>query len=66
MSAIFLALESPADVERAAQRLIAEAERLGLVLTIEQVPLKPLAMGHYESVVSVMPARKAAAQESAP
>lgn len=61
MSAIFLALESPADVERAAQRLIAEAERLGVVLTVEQVPLKPLAMGHYETIVSVQPARQGAA-----
>lgn len=40
----------------AAYHLISEAARLGLVLTIEQVPRKPLAMGHYDSVVSVRPA----------
>lgn len=57
MSAIYLALESQADVERAAQRLVQEAERLGIVLTVEQVPLQPLAMGHHQTVVSVRPAR---------
>lgn len=35
----------------------ADAKRDGLVLTIEQVPLQPLAMGHYETVVSVRPKR---------
>lgn len=57
MSAIYLALESIADVERAAQRLVQEAERLGVVLTVEQVPPQPLAMGHYKTVVGVRPAR---------
>ena len=57
MSAIYLALETIADVERAAQRLVQEAERLGVVLTVEQVPLQPLAMGNYETVVGVRPAR---------
>jgi hypothetical protein len=33
------------------------AERLGVVLTIEQVQLHPLAMGHYETTVGVRPAR---------
>ena len=60
MSAIYLALENIADVEKAAQRLVQEAERLGVVLTVEQVPLKPLAMGHYETVVGVRPARSKA------
>lgn len=46
--------------ERYAQRLVERAERLGLVLTIEQRPLQPLAMGNYESVVSVRPARSKA------
>ena len=60
MSAIYLVLNTIADVEKAAQRLVQEAERLGVVLTIEQVPLKPLAMGHYETVVGVRPERNRA------
>lgn len=44
-----------ADVKATAEMLVAEAERQGLVLTIEQAPLKPLAMGHYKTVVSVRP-----------
>lgn len=44
-------------VEHDARRLVERAERLGLVLTIEQRPLQPLAMGNYEAVVSVRPAR---------
>lgn len=60
MSAIYLALETIADVEKAAQRLVQEAERLGVVLTVEQVPLQPLAMGHYETIVGVRPAREKA------
>lgn len=55
--AIFLRLEDAAGVQRAAEALIAEAARLGLVVTIEQRPLQPLAMGHYETVVSVRPAK---------
>ena len=47
-------------MERAAQRLVQEAERLGVVLTIEQVPLQPLAMGNYKSIVGVRPARSKA------
>jgi len=44
--------------DRAAE-LVAHAQRSGLVLTIEQQPLQPLAMGHYRSVVSVREARGA-------
>lgn len=40
--------------------LVESAARDGFVLTIEQRALRPLAMGHYESVVSVRPARKGA------
>lgn len=40
-----------------AQRLLNEATDAGLVLTIEQVPTLPLAMGNYISVVSVRSAR---------
>lgn len=37
---------------------LVEAARLaGMVITVEQVPLQPLAMGHYKSVVSVRAAR---------
>jgi hypothetical protein len=36
--------------------LVKAAERQGEVLTIEQRPLKPLAMGHHETVVTVRPA----------
>ena len=57
MSAIYLHLKDIAAVQRAASALIAEASRLGLVLTIEQRPLQPLAMGHYETVATVQVAR---------
>lgn len=33
------------------------AEGMGVVLTIDQRPLQPPAMGHYETLVSVRPAR---------
>lgn len=55
--AIFLRLEDAAGVQRAAEALIAEAARLGLVVAIEQRPLQPLAMGHHETVATVRPAR---------
>lgn len=48
---------APGYIEDQAAALVAEAARFGLVLTIEQVPLQPLAMGHYETRVSVRPAR---------
>ena len=44
----------------AAQALVAHAARLGLVLTVEQEPLQPLAMGHYSTMVSVRNARPTA------
>lgn len=56
--AIFLRLDDAAGVQRAAEALIAEAARLGLVVTIEQRPLQPLAMGHHETVATVRPARE--------
>ncbi len=50
-----------ADALRAsAQWLVDRAAALGLVLTVEQFPLVPLAMGHHETVVSVRPARSPA------
>ena len=56
--AIFLRLEDAEGVKRAAEALIAEAARLGLVVTIEQRPLQPLAMGNHETVAMVRPARE--------
>jgi hypothetical protein len=43
-----------ADVMRAVLR----AETAGFVATVTQVPLRPLAMRHYESVVSLRGVRK--------
>lgn len=40
--------------------LVAACDAAGFVLTVEQRPLQPLRMGHYETVVSVRPARAAA------
>lgn len=55
--AVYLNLQDADGVQRAAEALIAEAARLGLVVTIEQRPLQPLAMGHHETVATVRPAR---------
>jgi hypothetical protein len=46
-------------LECVAKRLAARAAALGLVLTIEQRSVPPLAMGNYETVVSVREARHA-------
>lgn len=40
-----------------AELMAAEAREDGFVLTIETKPRKPLAMGHYDIVVNVRPAR---------
>lgn len=37
--------------------IVSAAAKAGVVLTVEQRPLTPLAMGHHETVVSVRPAR---------
>jgi len=50
----------PLDVLRAAQALAADARRLGVVLTIRQAPLQPLAMGFHEDVVELREVRNAA------
>lgn len=42
-----------AALQRQAMALVMAAQTAGLVLTIEQRPLPPLAMGNYETVVSV-------------
>lgn len=48
---------APARIKAAAEALVAEAAKFGLVLTIEQRSLQPLASGNYETVVSVRRAR---------
>lgn len=47
-----------ADIKFAAEELVRRAVKEGVVLTIEQVPLTPLAMGHYYTVASVRLARE--------
>lgn len=37
--------------------LAVACQEAGYVLTVEQAPLRPLAMGHYETLCSVRPAR---------
>ena len=44
-------------IKSMAEALVQLAAQAGIVLTIEQVSQKPLAMGHYKTVVSVRPAR---------
>lgn len=44
-------------VRRVAQALVLDAERMGVVVTIENAPLTPLAMGNHFMQVSVRPAR---------
>ena len=46
-----------------ARDLINFARRNGLVITITLDPRKPLAMGHYDMVVGVRPARVMAVKE---
>lgn len=46
------------DILAAAADLLQRAAAAGIVLTIEQVPLQPLAMGHYATVASVRDARR--------
>lgn len=46
-------------VKLLAEELVEFAEAAGVVLTIEQRPLQPLAMGNYEHVISVREARNA-------
>jgi hypothetical protein len=53
--------QAPAFYREALQRLVEDAARDGLVLTAEQRSLTPWAMGNYETVVSVRPARVRAA-----
>lgn len=49
--------EAMRNVRAAAAGLVEYAATLGVVLTIEQRPLMPPAMGYYETIVSVREAR---------
>jgi hypothetical protein len=53
----FKTISSLSTVYREAKKLVEYADRIGVVLTIEQKPLKPLAMGHYKTSISVRPKR---------
>ena len=44
-------------IQQQAEQLITYASRLGIVVTIEQQPRQPLAVGSYDSVASVRFAR---------
>lgn len=50
----------PEHYQAQVERLVDDMAAAGLVLTVEQQPLHPLAMGHYRTVVSVRRARGAA------
>lgn len=47
-----------ASIEARAHQLIEAAKTAGMVVRIDLVPRKPLAMGNLEMVVDVRPARK--------
>ena len=51
------------EIENLARMLVGEAKRSGVIVTITERSLVPLAMGHLEMVVSARPARVAAAPE---
>lgn len=49
------------EIRRRAARLVAYAQAMGVVLTVEQVPLRPLAMGNHRTEIHLRPARHAPA-----
>lgn len=51
-------LQTADDIRRAAQQLVARAEFHGLVLTIAQHSIEPLAIGNYVTEVHVREARR--------
>lgn len=53
------AKHAAANLHRRAAELLADAGEWGFVITIEQRSIPPLAMGHYEHVVTVRKARNA-------
>lgn len=56
-------LEIPAGVAAGVNAVVRLAVEVGAVVTVEQVPLHPLAMGHYQHRVHVRPARESARGE---
>lgn len=44
-----------ADIKNVVETAVELGDSLGLVVTVEQVPLKPLAMGNVKTVVTVRP-----------
>ncbi len=53
-------METRDGIKDMVETLVKSASELGLVLTVTQQPRKPLAMGNYETVVEVRPAREMA------
>lgn len=58
MSHSILPVSNEEFIYEMADRLVRQAEMLGVVLTIEQCPLYPLAMGHHKTIVSTRPQRE--------
>lgn len=48
----------PSGIRALATALATFAQSIGVVVTIEQTPLKPLAQGHYTHQVTTRPARR--------
>ena len=51
-------LADKALIQALAEALLSEAEKLGVVVTIERQPCAPLAMGNHHPVICVWPHRK--------
>jgi hypothetical protein len=54
------AIDAARVIIMAAESIVRHAAEAGFVVTIEQVPLTPLAMGHYATMVSVRRVRRQA------
>lgn len=52
-----LDLANPESIKRCFNLLVEYAERDGFIVTVEQIPEAPLAMGNYKSMVTVRPKR---------
>lgn len=50
---------TPDEIEDAARRLAKLARKSALVLSIDQRPAPPLAMGHHQDIITVAPLRVA-------
>lgn len=55
-----LIADGPLDLRARAEALACAAKLQGLVVTMEQRPLVPLAMGHFETVITVRTSRERA------